>query len=178
MLDVHIGAAAKKNFSTKFVSLQRNGKLVVYTPVDPHSTDTYDERRSLLCPAHLENFWDQGNLLQTNRDKRCQIVAALDLQYLFPGTKVFLREQAKELEVKIYKFERADSDGDDSTPYGFSQQWEKLAFMLVMRFESYESLESWFTAINELLSETTQGYFELGNRRKEDERINPKIRFQ
>ena len=64
----------------------------------------------------------------------------------------------------MYQFERADSDGDDSTPYGFSQQWAKLTFSLVMRFDSYDCLESWFTAINELLSETTQGYFELGHR--------------
>lgn len=152
LVDVHLGVGSRRSFSSKYISLQKNGKLIVYTPADPYGDAGDDEDPSdLLCPAILTNLWEQGNVLQTNRSKSCQVVAAIDLQYLFPGTKVFRRDKDKEIEVDIYEFERADTDYDDSNPYGFSQQWEKIAFKLIMRFDNSSCLDSWFSAINGLL---------------------------
>jgi len=131
----------------------------------------------MMSPEVLDNFWDLGNIHQTNRDKSCEIVASLDLQFLFPGTKVFQRAKTKELELKVYEFERSDYADDLAQPYGFAQQWETLAYALVIKFDDQQSLETWFAAINEVLNETTKGYFELVSRKKDGEVVESKILY-
>jgi hypothetical protein len=119
-LEVHFGNTTKKMFAPKYVTLQRNGKLVIHTPVDPFNPHTCSHFNELMGSDYLDNLWELGNIFQTNRDQNCQIMASLDLQYLFPGTKVFLRDKTKELELKVYEFERADYQDDLAQPYGFS----------------------------------------------------------
>lgn len=111
-LEVYFGNTNKKVFSSKYVTLQKNGKLVIHTPIDPFNPHTCSHFNELIGSDYLDNLWELGGILQINRDKNCQIVASLDLQYLFPGTKVFLRDKTKELELKVYEFERSDYQDD------------------------------------------------------------------
>ena len=116
-----MGAASKKAFAPKHVTLQRNGKLLIRPPVDPFNPHTCSHFTDMRSQEVLDNLWELGNVHQTNRDKNCHIVASLDLQYLFPGTKIFLRDKTKELELKVYEFERSDYADDLAQPYGFAQ---------------------------------------------------------
>ena len=47
----------------------------------------------------------------------------------------------------------------------------------MIKFEDQATLDAWFNAINELLSLTTKGYFELQNNIKEDDFTKNKIVF-
>ena len=48
----------------------------------------------------------------------------------------------------------------------------------MIKFDDQQSLETWFAAINEVLNETTKGYFELVSRKKEGEVVESKILYQ
>lgn len=111
---MHFGNSLKKQFNWQYVTLQKNGKLLIHSAVDPLNPHTCSHFRDMVSSDVLDNFWELGNVYQTNRDAACKLVASIDLQFLFPGTKVFLREKSRELEIKIYEFERADYQDDQA----------------------------------------------------------------
>ena len=72
-----------------FVTLQKNGKLVVWSDVNPLVNDyNYDDDVDQMADADFESIWQIGSVLQLNRRKQCKIMHVVDLSLLFPGTKI------------------------------------------------------------------------------------------